>query len=525
MSLADSPKVNPIARARTILASPPAERARRVLRVLLPIAVGLAGAWLGMALWGSSTADMGPFVVRLDTQFGQGDTDIVLPPLGHLTADTHTAPLRLNATLLDVRVTALTQDLADGGLDGLVTRVEEDARLALLLHALRTVAVATAGAVILGLLVYRRRWVGVASTVLAAFVIVVGVQTLALATFRPDAFGSPTFSGSLRLAADIIPPVEGAANKFDEFRTQLERVVDGAIKVYTSIQTNPVGEAGEIRVLHISDIHLSPLGFEFARQLAEGFDVNFVLDTGDTTSFGTPPENVVLNDIRDMGRPYLWVRGNHDSRAFQEALAKLPNTVVLDGTTTVQDGLRIYGLGDPVKPPTIERLSDSVFATRVLAVDPQVLAGVESSTQPVNIVAVHDDRMAESVAGHVPLVLSGHFHDNVSSVEDGTLYLRVGTTGGSNFATFLPDQGIPLSAEILYLEPGAPGAQPTLVAYDLIEQSPKTGALTVTRHLIQHEFGTLTPSPSPTPATSPALSPGEAGTAAAERRLMPTPRS
>jgi predicted phosphodiesterase len=517
--------MDPIARASTILRSNPARRTRRILRVLLPIVVGLVGAWLGMALWGSSTVDMGPFVVRLDTQFGRGFTDIVLPPLGQLRVNTHTAPLRLNATLLDVRVTALSHNLADGGLDGLVTRVEADARHTILVHAFRTIAVATAGALLLGLLIYRERWTGVASTALAAFIIVVSVQMLALATFRPDAFGSPTFSGSLRLAADIIPPVEGAATKFDEFRTQLERVVDGAIKVYTSIQTNPVGAPGEIRVLHVSDIHLSPLGFEFARQLAEGFDVNFVLDTGDTTSFGTPPENAVLNDIRDMGKPYVWVRGNHDSRIFQAALAKLPNTRVLDGDTTVEGGLRIYGIGDPVKPPTTERLSDSVFATRVFAVDPQVLAGVQSSSQPVDIVAVHDDRMAESVAGHVPLVLSGHFHDNESHVVNGTLYLRVGTTGGSNFATFLPDQGIPLSAEVLYFEPGAAGARPTLVAYDLIEQSPKTGALTVTRHLIQQEFGTLIPSPSPTSTPSPSVSPAVSGTAAAERRFLPSPRS
>jgi len=240
--------------------------------------------------------------------------------------------------------------------------------------------------------------------------------------------------------------------------------------------------------------------------------VDFIVDTGDTTSFGTPPENLVLNEIASMGRPYIWVRGNHDSRAFQQALKKLPNAIVLDGTTTELNGLRLYGKGDPIKPPTIERLSDSVFETRVLAVNPLVLSDVERSAEPVDIVAVHDDRMAQSVAGHVPLVISGHFHVNGSRAQDGTVYLRVGTTGGSNFGTFVPDEGIPLSAEVLYFEPGTP---PRLVAYDLIEQSPKTGALTVTRHLVEQEFGILTPSPSPipTPSPSPTVSAGLAGPA------------
>ena len=320
---------------------------------------------------------MGPFVVRLDTQFGRGVTDIVLPPLGHLTANTHSAPLRLSATLLDVRISELTRELSAGGIDGLVARVQSDSGHALPLHAFRAIAVAGFGALLLGALAFRTRWVPLVTTILIAMSLVGGSEILALATFRSGAFATPTFSGSLALAADIIPPVRSAATKFDEFRAQLERVVDGAIKVYTSIQTSPVGEAGEIRVLHISDIHLSPLGLEFAKQISDGFDVDFIVDTGDTTSFGTPPENVVLNDIASMGRPYVWVRGNHDSRAFQEAMEKLPNAIVLDGTTTELDGIRLYGKGDPIKPPTIERLSDAVFESRVLAVDPFVLSDVE----------------------------------------------------------------------------------------------------------------------------------------------------
>jgi predicted phosphodiesterase len=502
----------PIQRLRGILRSERAADVRRRLRPAIPFVVGLAGAWLGMAVWGASKVDMGPFVVRLDTQFGRGVTDIILPPLGHLTANSHSAPLRLSATLLDVRINELTRDLSAGGIDGLVARVQSDSARALPLHAFRTIAVAALGALILGALAFRRRWVSLASTVLVAVILVGGSEILAMATFRSTAFATPTFSGSLALAADVIPPVRSAATKFDEFRAQLERVVDGAIKVYTSIQTSPVGEVGEIRVLHISDIHLSPLGLEFTKQIASGFDVDFIVDTGDTTSFGTPPENVVLNEIASMGKPYVWVRGNHDSTAFQQALKELPNAIVLDGTTTELNGLRLYGKGDPIKPPSIERLSDSVFETRVLAVDPLVLSDVERSAEPVDIVAVHDDRMAQSVAGHVPLVISGHFHVNGSRAQDGTLYLRVGTTGGSNFGTFVPDEGIPLSAEVLYFEPGTP---PHLVAYDLIEQSPKTGALTVTRHLVEQEFGILTPSPSPipTPSPLPTVSAGLAGAA------------
>jgi hypothetical protein len=83
---------------------------------------------------------------------------------------------------------------------------------------------------------------------------------------------------------------------------------------------------------------------------------------------------------------------------------------------------------------------------------------------------------------------------------DGTLFLRVGTTGGAGPTSFTEEGDVPLSAEILYFEPGDPAA---LVAWDVIQQLPATGDLTVTRHLAAEEFGPLTPSPAPTtPATA-----------------------
>src|SRR5438093_10367517 len=98
------PRMRPITTLRRILRSERAADVRRLVRLASPLAVGLAGAWLGMSVWGASRVDMGPFVVRLDTQFGRGVTDIVLPPHGNLNANTHTAPLRLRATVLDVRI-------------------------------------------------------------------------------------------------------------------------------------------------------------------------------------------------------------------------------------------------------------------------------------------------------------------------------------------------------------------------------------------------------------------------------------
>ncbi|HKE53320.1 MAG TPA: hypothetical protein VKC55_00950, partial [Actinomycetota bacterium] len=81
---------------------------RRLEPVLLACLVGLAGAWLGMALLGRESVPIGPFRVELDVGFGKGETELGLPPFGALTADTHLSPLHVSARLEDVGVRRLT---------------------------------------------------------------------------------------------------------------------------------------------------------------------------------------------------------------------------------------------------------------------------------------------------------------------------------------------------------------------------------------------------------------------------------
>lgn len=448
-----------------------------------------------------STVPMGPFRVQLVSTFGRGVTVIGLPPFGRLTADTHRAPIHFTATVREVDVPQLTTAVRNGDIDDLAQIVRRDALRQVFPFALRLLLAALLGALALALLAFRTQWKPVAFAVLTAIVAVGGCETTAWATYRPAALLNPTFSGSLEIAPRLIGPARTAIDRIDEFRAELTRVLQGAARVYTSIQSSSFGEGDEIKVLHISDIHLSPLGMEFAQEVAGAFDIDMVVDTGDITSFGTPIEQLILSDIASFGRPYLFVRGNHDSSALQEAVRRIPNAIVLDGQSQVVKGLSIYGRGDPVFTPNkLTAVDDAKLAERIRADGPGILFDVTHLTRPPDIVAVHDDRMAEAVAGYTPLVISGHFHKPSARVVDGTLYLRVGSTGGAGANVFTQVGGVPLSAEVLYFSRESPH---TLVAYDLIEQSPESGSLTVRRHLIEEEYGTLVPSPSPPPSPSP----------------------
>jgi predicted phosphodiesterase len=363
------------------------------------------------------------------------------------------------------------------------------------------------GALVLALVAFRTRWRLVAVSVLGAFVVLAGSEGAAYLTYRPQAFRQPTFSGSLALAPQLIGPVQTATDRIDLFRDELARVVDGAARVYASIAASPSAGANEVTVLHISDIHLSPLGMDFARQLAAAFGVDFVVDTGDITSFGTPAEALILAEVPGFRVPYLFVRGNHDSISIEDELRHVPNAIVLDGQTVVEHGLRVYGLGDPVFTPNkLAGLDDAKIAAEVRAVGPRIASDVGSQPRPPDIVAVHDDRMAEDVAGEVPLVISGHFHQASFRYLDGTLFLRIGSTGGAGANVFVTGSGVPLSAEILHFRPATNGEPPSLVAWDLVTQSPVNGDITIQRHTVETQ--PLSPEPtSPTPGSNASPSP------------------
>jgi predicted MPP superfamily phosphohydrolase len=477
-----------------------ARTARRVGTAAVVVLVGLVGAWLGMALLARTTVPMGPFRVELDAGFGRGETHLGLPPFGALTADTHLSPITLSASLQDVGVERLTEIVNRRGFDGLVADVERDARDRLASFAWQVAAAAAIGAVVLAVLVFRNRW---KLGALAAGVGVVAVllsEALVLTSFRPNALTEPTYSGSLALAPELIGPARDATDRIEDLRAGLAQVVDGTVRAYTTLQTTPIGEDA-ITVLHVSDVHASPLGMDFALEVARGFDVDFVVDTGDLTSFATPVENLIVSRIPEFGRPYVFVRGSHDSVALQAEIAALPNGVVLDGDARTIGDLTVYGLGHPAFTPARgAAVDDEAFEELARSAGDEIAADLDEIDEPVDVIAVHDDRMAESVAGRIPLVVSGHFHTTDARVLSGTLFLRLATTGGSGAGIFRGLEDIPFSAEVLYF---SHEEDPELIAYDVIEQLPDSGSLTVQRINVAEEHGLLVPTPIPSVTPTP----------------------
>jgi predicted phosphodiesterase len=469
---------------------------RRVARWITVGAVGIAGAWVALLLVGPLGYPVGPFDVEYLIRPGPGRTDIGLPPFGRLSVDTHAAPLHLTATLVSVDPDQGAEAIRSSDIATLTATVEREGLSALRAHALRALAIAVVGAASAGLLVYRTRWRVALAATAAATTLLGAAAGLATTTYRPEAFLEPTYSGSLRTAARLLGPIREAGARLEEFRSEIGRLAQETLAAYEGLSADPALSPDAVAVLHVSDIHASPLGMDFAQQVADSFEVDLVLDTGDITTFGTQLETSILERISGFGVPYAFVQGNHDSTAVTAIIGGEPNAVILDGKAATVSGLTIFGAPHPLYTPDPGfDLSHEEIEEAVRQAGAELAQELTAAVEVPAVLAVHDDRMAEAAAGLVPLVVSGHFHEAGQRVIDGTLFLRTGTTGGGGLDTFRSEvKPYPLSAQILYFD----GAPLGLVAVDLVELDPDTRNLSVERRLATDLMGGE-PVPAPTP--------------------------
>jgi predicted phosphodiesterase len=474
-------------------------------RVVLFALVGAAGA---LALAGRVSAQVGPF----DTTMGarpslHGDTVVHLAPLGSIQLDTHDWPVRLDLRVEELGL-AEAERIADNPqvIDNLGDDVADDVRGALVRLVLRCVLVATVGGVV-GAFAARLGWRSALVGLATGAVLVIGAGAGAAATFDANAVAEPRYTGLLSRAPNAVGDVEDIIDRFGEYREQLSDLVGNVVTLYLAAEDLPTFAPDDdtIRVLHVSDIHLNPQAFDLMEQLTEQFDVDAIADTGDIVDWGTEPESQLLGQIGDLEVPYIFVRGNHDSRSTQRAVADQPNAVVLDGDAAEVAGLRFWGIGDPrYTPDKDQAMAGPSDGERAEAFAPEVADDLAAAEPPdVDVVLVHDARIAADIGGEVPLVLAGHTHepsderiepaeedegsgdtDTTEEPPPDTRLLVEGSTGGAGLRGLQGDEPKPLQASVLYFDPDTR----ELLAYDRISVKGlgETGA-TIDRHVLVHD--------------------------------------
>jgi predicted phosphodiesterase len=468
----------------------------------------LVGAASALALAGRVPAHVGPFDTTMGARASlHGDTVVHLAPLGSIELDTHDWPIRLDLRVEELGL-AEAERIADNPqvIDDLGDDVADDVRGALVRLVLRCMLVATVGGVV-GALAARLGWRSALVGLATGAVLVVGAGAGAAATFDANAVAEPRYTGLLSRAPTAVGDVEDIIDRFGEYREQLSDLVGNVVTLYLAAEDLPTFAPGDdtIRVLHVSDIHLNPQAFDLMDQLTEQFDVDAIADTGDIVDWGTEPESQLLGQIGGLEVPYIFVRGNHDSRSTQRAVADQPNAVVLDGDAAEVAGLRFWGIGDPRYTPDKDQPGAGPSQQeRAEAFAPEVADELAAAEPPdVDVVLVHDARIAADIGGEVPLVLAGHTHepsderiepadedegsadtDTTQEPPPDTRLLVEGSTGGAGLRGLQGDEPKPLQASVLYFDPDTH----ELLAYDRVSVKGlgETGA-TIDRHILVHD--------------------------------------
>ncbi|MET8158917.1 metallophosphoesterase [Sphaerisporangium sp. NPDC005289] len=481
---------------------------RRSVNALLIAVVALAGAWLGLAIGAHVRTAVGPAEIGMSLRPSWGGQTVVdIRPLGTLRFDSHHGPIQLGLSLDGIRADVAQRLLeSPRWAETLPDLIEADLQEGLRELVIRATLFAVAGGALAGLIVFRH-WRSALWTGLGSLVAMGLVALLAVLTFNPRSIAEPRYTGLLTGVPSLIGSAESIVTRFSEYRTQLAKLVTNVSQLYHAGATLPVysPDPNTLRVLHVSDIHLNPVAWSTIRSLKDEFKINMVLDTGDIADHGTKAENKFVEEIGELGVPYVYVRGNHDSIGTQHAVAQQKNAVVLDGGEKTVEGLRIYGVGDPRFTPdkSVDVKSDAQLLTdlgrfhaeRVTSPanaaptgrkpphaaarpsrspghgspspsrrpSPSPSPSPAATTGPagadaakkitVDLVAVHDPTIGRAFSGAVPLVLAGHVHErSTEMLKSGTRLMIQGSTGAAGLRGLEHDEPTPIQASVLYFD-------------------------------------------------------------------------
>jgi predicted phosphodiesterase len=463
----------------------PLSRIPRWLRgigfLCLLFVLSILGAGFTVTYFGSQTYRWRAFEVRLSIHPAlRGETRLVFTPLGEVRASTHKTPMAFNISLQNVSLDGVKKLLLKPPPK---EQIENEFRIEMqqvvVRFSMRLMVIGALGGLIAPLFLRAKRarfWL-LAPLFGGAFVVAIFLMTLK--TFDGQAFNNPRYTGSLQQADWVIQLVREAFNKANTLSDRLRNVAADLNRLYGRINTfervRPDEDA--IQILHISDIHNNPAAVDFVLELAERFQVEMVIDTGDLTDFGSPLETRLTSGLAQLKVPYVFVAGNHDSLATVKAVRNdLRGTTLQDQVVTVE-GVRLLGIPDPSSlrdgPGNVDSSPESISAAQT-----HLQKLFEQAIPQPHIVCVHNPRIASALFGKARLILCGHMHRASLEMEEGTILCNAGTTGAAGARYLDRVEGVPLTAAILTLSRTTP---PSLLTIDMVELSGDFSEYTITR--------------------------------------------
>lgn len=447
----------------------------------MPHLAGLALALLFIHLFARLPVELGGFLfeaaARLDWP---PKTRLLIPPVGEIRAATHGGPVSFHITLWSVDMDAvhallepdpspgnapaapIPWPLAEGRRwahlddlgDALAAAIRRAARDLLLRAAALGLAGGVLGALVVGGWHPLRRWLTAGALGAAAGLLLL---VPAYGTYSVRAFSSARYTGIIEAAPWMIETVQEGLGRVEELGSRLRTI---AANLYTLFERiDHLGELGlppaDLIVLHVSDLHNNVAALDLVQAVARRFAVDFIIDTGDVTDWATSWEADLAAGVGSLGLPYLITPGNHESPLVVERLRATPNVRVLADELVTVMGLRIYGFSDPgALSPSPRSMTPEEAAARA----GHIAAAVAELAEPVDIIAVHNHRVAELLPdGLAQAILFGHNHRLAVDTDRPTVRINAGTTGAAGIRGLQSSEPVPYSLVILYFSRRPPG--------------------------------------------------------------------
>lgn len=461
----------------------------QIMKVAL---VGIIGALFLVSVLSTQDITVNALDFSLGLQlFDQGYTVIDIPPLGTIRAKTHKVPLILMITLKNINLDRLNSLVSAQEPKQIFSEIYSSLRRQVTFFVIRIILVSFLGGCGAGFLLFR----SVKKSLLAgcAGLLAIGILLGSTAvSYDESAFKEPEFEGIVEAAPWLMGVAEKALVAVNDLDSKMKIIADNLLVLFESLRYLGGGGTvdGELKILHVSDIHNNPIAVSLAKQIAVSFDADLIIDTGDATDYGTPIEADIVSSIADIGRIWIFVPGNHDSPSVIDTLKELDNVYVLQADVIYLEALDIAvaGVADPASRDTAMTIPTREEYKAAAALLKEALA--QSVYQPSLIVA-HNVNVVQEFTDTGAVLLHGHTHQVSIRTVHNSVVIDAGTSGGAGIRGLMTNDEIPYSMILLHLN--RVDERWAAVAADIITVNQLDAGFVLERHLLRQPAASLPP--------------------------------
>jgi predicted phosphodiesterase len=470
--------------------------ARHVAAVVLVVVATLFGAFMALKTY-TQTQELSVGRVQISVEPGhKGALDLYVPLVdwGVRFEDAIRLPVRLHVDLRTVDRGAVAKIANGGNLD--LQDVRGEAREAIKSYLLNLIGIALLSALALGTLVafaIRHRSGPRLRYKVGAALLTTVLIGVALVTLLPPrgTISDPqyyAFGPDIPRALQAVEAAQASTKQLDQ---ELDAQLVGLARLVTRpSERTPITNQPTITIA--SDLHNNFIALPILERATSSGPLFFA---GDLTDRGSPLEARLVSRVVGLGKPFVFVSGNHDSDSLERDLARLGAIVLTEKGRLNRDGsygdviqkiagLRVAGYSDPFERRAGENFKDRFQAEPTPTQEDAFTAWLRPLIGKVDIVMVHEPALFAQALEILkdqppsrPLVfVTGHTHKAEIEPYAGVTVVNGGSVGAGGTGNLTEPTKMGIARLIFTSEPSF---QP--LAADLVEIDPGTGSATARR--------------------------------------------